>query len=360
MLGQKQGRTRTWCVGAAATVLAAGVVFSGCGGSSSSNASSSGGSGQTLEVRWAWELPNDTASSQQSTNAAQDIERASGNAISVKTYPAGSLFTEDELVNAVENHSIDLATFGLHTWGGTEPALTIDQVPFLFTRSGDEDQAVEDAFAAAHSKFGQDVNEILAKHNVLVVGWGLYGFDEDMVDSKHPIRVPSDLGGLKMRSNGPIASALFKRYGASSQSLDSSEVYTAMQRGTIDGAYSGLSSIVSRKWDEVGKYVLAIHSGLTYYPVFANLDWWKGLTSKQRNEISQAIRSTEKAEGQSVIKAYQKDLATVQQNGNQVVNPTGALRQQWRQATDFLHQTYEDLAGSSGQHLLNDLEAQGK
>lgn len=360
MLGHRQGRTRTWCAGTAATVLAAGAVFAGCGGSSSSNASASGSSGGSLDVRWAWELPNDTASSQQSMTAAHDIEQASGNAISVKTYPAGSLFTEDELVNAIENHSIDLATFGLHTWGGTEPALTIDQVPFLFTRSGDEHAAVKASYAAAHGRFGRDVNKILAKHNAIVVGWGLYGFDEDMVNSKHAIRVPSDLGGLRMRSNGPIASALYKRYGASSQSLDSSEVYTAMQRGTIDGAYSGLSSIVSRKWDEVGKYVLAIHSGLTYYPVFANLDWWKSLTSKQRDEITKAIRSTESTEGENVIKAYQKDLGAIHQNANEVVDPTGSLRQQWRQGTAFLHQTYENVAGSSGQQLLSDVEATSK
>jgi len=316
-----------------------------------------GGSGDTLTIRWAWGLPDDAPSSKQAAAVIKEIEEKSGGKIKVVSYSNGSLFTEDQIPDAVQNNSIDLGTTGLHRWGGVEKSLTIGQVPFLFTASGDEQQSVDDGLTLAHGQFGTDVNAILGRHKAIAVGWGYYGFDEDMVNSKHPIVHPQDLDGLRMRSNGPVTDALFQKYGATAESLDSSEVYTEMQRGSIDGAYSGLTSIVSRKWYETGQYVLATHGGLTYNPVFANLDWWNGLTADQRSIISTAIADSEEAESSDVVAADQAALKTLADHNIQVTEATGALRTEWEEATKFQLDSYLQLAGADGQKLYSDITA---
>lgn len=73
-----------------------------------------------------------------------------------------------------------------------------------------------------------------------------------MTNSKHPIEKPEDLKGLKMRiPGGDFFSAFYTAFGASPQAMSWSEVFTALQQGTIDGHDNSLSTINSANVQEV-------------------------------------------------------------------------------------------------------------
>jgi TRAP-type C4-dicarboxylate transport system substrate-binding protein len=133
-----------------------------------------------------------------------------------------------------------------------------------------------------------------------------------------------------MRSEGKLSALFLKSQGATPVAVDSSEVYTALQRGTLDGGVSGLSSIVSRKWFEVGKYITAIHYVPLVYPIQANLQWWQGLTQAQRDIISKAASISEKLAVADIEREFEDDIHVARKNGNQVYQPTPAELQQWQ------------------------------
>jgi TRAP-type C4-dicarboxylate transport system substrate-binding protein len=206
---------------------------------------------------------------------------------------------------------------------------------------------------ALHGELGEVVNKTLNKHNVQVIGWGFYGYAESYVNIKRPIRVPADLKGLKMRAEGKLSALFLRSQGATPVAVDSSEVYTALQRGSLQGAVSGLSSIVSRKWYEVGKYITAIHYVPLVYPVQGNLQWWRSLTSEQRDIISKAVAETEKSSVAAIENEFERDIKIAQQRGDHVYRPTYAELEKWKAvAGTMAREDYLAESGKAGEQIL--------
>ena len=304
-----------------------------------------------LTVRLAWYMPPHTATAEQGQAFAKAISTMSGGKIKVETYPSGSLLKESNIAQGLTNNTANMAIFGMHWWAKYEPALEWDTIPFL---ANDADTLLK----ALHGKLGQDVNAHLNKHGVQVIGWGFYGYAESYVNTKHTLKVPGDLKGLKMRSEGKLSAKFLASQGATPVAVDSSEVYTALQRGSLDGAVSGLSSIVSRKWYEVGHYITAIHYVPLVYPVQVNLKWWKGLTQAQRDVISKAAVSTEEQAVANIEKEFNDDIALAKKHGNEVYRPSQAELKQWEDSAGALaRKDYVAAVGGSGQQILDDVKA---
>jgi len=161
-----------------------------------------------------------------------------------------------------------------------------------------------------------------------------------------------------MRSEGKLSALFLKAQGATPVAVDSSEVYTAMQRGALDGAVSGLSSIVSRKWYEVSKYITAIHYVPLVYPIQANLRWWNGLTPAQRKIISQAAANTEAAAVTDIENEFNRDIKLAKQHGDQVYRPTTAQLATWKATAGAMgRKEYLAETGPQGRQILADVQA---
>jgi TRAP-type C4-dicarboxylate transport system substrate-binding protein len=306
-------------------------------------------SAQTLTIRFAWYMPPHTATANQGDAIAKNIEKMSGGKIKVETYPSGSLLKESTIGDGIANNTVNMGIMAIHWWSKLEPALEFDTIPFLMNDAGK-------VLPALHGDVGKDINAILNKHNVEVAGWGFYGYAESYVNTKHPIKLPSDLKGLKMRSEGKLNAIFLKAQGAIPVAVDSAEVYTALQRGTLDGATSGLASIISRKWYEVGKYITAIHYVPLIYPVQVNAKWWHGLTEEQRSTIAKAIVETEKTNVAEIEKAFNDQIEIAKKHGDQIYRPTAADLKTWQAATeDMAKKDYLKQAGDTGKKLLDDL-----
>lgn len=304
-----------------------------------------------LTVRFAWYMPPNTATDKQGSTVAKEIESLSHGQIQVQTYPSGSLLKASNIAQGLTNNTANMGIFAMHWWSKQEPSLEWDTIPFLIDDAGA-------LLKALHGKLGEDVNKTLNKHGVQIVGWGFYGYAKSYVNTKHPIKLPTDLKDLRMRSEGKLSAQFLKAEGATPVAVDSSEVYTSMQRGALDGGVSGLSSIVSRKWYEVGKYITAIHYVPLVYPIQANLKWWQGLTQNQRDIISKAAAESEKLAVADIEKEFKDDIGIARKNGNQVYEPSMTELKQWKTAAAPLAQkNYLAQTGATGQQILDDVKA---
>lgn len=310
-----------------------------------------GANAADLTIRMAWYMPPDTAVSDQGQKIADKIKSMSDGDIDVKTFPSGSLLKESNIGQGVANNTANMIISGMHWWSKQAPALQWDTIPFLVTDASD-------LLKKLHGPLGNDVNNILNQFGTQVIGWSFYGYALSYINSEHPVKVPSDLKGLKMRSEGKLSSIFLKSQGATPVSMDSSEVYTAMQRGTLDGAVSGLSSLVSRKWYEVGKYVTAIHYAPLVYPVQVNRQWWQGLKPEQRKLIKKAVASTESDAVAEIDKEFKHDIAVMKKHGNKVYRPSDKELKTWRKAGEAqARKHYLEDAGDKGKKILHDVDA---
>lgn len=96
-----------------------------------------------------------------------------------------------------------------------------------------------------------------------------------------------DLSGLNIRVT-PIYRAFFASMGAAMIRTAPGDVYTALERGTVDGYGWPTQGVLDLGWHEVTKYRVDPPFYRASVEVLVNLDTWNGLTDEQRATLREA------------------------------------------------------------------------
>jgi TRAP-type C4-dicarboxylate transport system substrate-binding protein len=145
--------------------------------------------------------------------------------------------------------------------------------------------------------------------------------------SNFPVNGLGDFKGKTFRV-APVYVPLLKKLGAGSVSMPPGEIYTAMERGVVDGFGWPTLGILDFGWTEVTKY--RIDPG--FYPVglgiFLNLDKWNKLPADIRSEIESIAVAMEKTAYAYYSKKAEEETAGIQKKGMKIINlPPGDAKQ---------------------------------
>ena len=95
----------------------------------------------------------------------------------------------------------------------------------------------------------------MEKKGVVGLAWAENGFRQ-VTNSKHEIKEPEDLKGLKLRVVGsPIFIDIFKQLGADPVSMSWGDAVTAFQQGVVDGQENPMGVLIPVKIWQYHKYV---------------------------------------------------------------------------------------------------------
>jgi len=113
---------------------------------------------------------------------------------------------------------------------------------------------------------------------------------------KKPIAGIADLKGCKVRVAGPSQGDFLNALGAQPVAIAFGEVYTALERGTVDCAVTGTGTGNAQKWYEVTSnlYTLVTSWGISGYMV--NLAWWNKLDPQVRTFLENYFVKLEDAQ----------------------------------------------------------------
>lgn len=95
--------------------------------------------------------------------------------------------------------------------------------------------------------------------------------------SKKPVKTLEDIKGLRLRSPGPIQTALVRELGASPLTMPVPELYDALNRGMADGTVIGFSAVKDFKLYEVLKYHTISNLYVMTMGLAMNLKSWNSL-----------------------------------------------------------------------------------
>jgi TRAP-type C4-dicarboxylate transport system substrate-binding protein len=111
--------------------------------------------------------------------------------------------------------------------------------------------------------------------------------------------------------------------------MTSADVYMALQRQTIDGANSGLTSFRSRKWYEVLNHVQLLEEMVTSLDMIANLKWWNSLSPDHQKIIEESLRGAMIWSWQEAIKEADEDVKFLKEKGLKVVDLKKTAPGEW-------------------------------
>lgn len=144
--------------------------------------------------------------------------------------------------------STDLAAYATSTLSAIDPLLNIATMPWTF-------DSYEQAAEVIATTGGEYYADELDDKGLTYLGAFHNGFRQ-LTNSKHAVTKPDDLKGLKIRIPGSeIYMTFWQAVGASPTAMSWSEVFTAIQQGTIDGQENGVPITDSAKMYEVQKYL---------------------------------------------------------------------------------------------------------
>jgi len=237
--------------------------------------------GQQTLLRYAGQLPTTHHLTKADYRFAKMVEEKTNGKVKIEIYPAGQLYRMDGIRKAVMSGTVDMGVTYEGTWTGPIPLVDFFIVPFVLNNYKEVQKAWD-------GKIGNKLREEMEKNGVKALGFGAYGESFSITNIKKPLKRPEDFKGLKIRTHEPIAAESVKALGASPVFMSSAEVYTALQKGTVDGATSGPTSFVQRKWYEITKYSTITFSVYSVWPVMINLKVWNGLPKEIQKILQEA------------------------------------------------------------------------
>lgn len=121
-----------------------------------------------------------------------------------------------------------------------------------------------------------------------IIAWTSIG-SRSIVNSKHPVKTVDDMKGLKIRCmEDPILAEAINALGAIGTPMPASEVYTALQQGTIDGTDHTPANVAANSWYEICKYYSLTEHFTIPDPVFVSKAWFDRLSPEDQAALIEA------------------------------------------------------------------------
>jgi len=196
------------------------------------------------------------------------LEQATKGSIEVQIFPSGQLGNATNALEGLKFGTVEMAV--VHDGGISSVYRPFDifAIPYLFP-----DHAT--AYKVLDGKFGQEfADEMLKQTGIRLLAYADNGI-RHFTNSKHPIKTPQDLKGLKIRVQpAPVFLTMVRALGASPSAIDWGELPAALSQGTVDGEENSVTNIMaaslyqSQKYATLDGHVYSLHAymiGDTFY-----------------------------------------------------------------------------------------------
>lgn len=218
-------------------------------------------------------------------------ERTNGR-INIKLFPGVSLVQGDQTreFTAIRQGVIDLAIGSTINWSPQIKELNLFSLPFLMP----DYKAID---ALTHGEVGKQIFATVDKAGALPLAWGENGYRE-ITNSKHPIKSPEDLKGLKIRVVGsPLFLDTFTALGANPTQMSWADAQPALASGAVDGQENPLSIFTAAKLQNVGQKYVTMWGYVADPLIFVvNKDIWASWTPADQAIVREAAIEAGKQE----------------------------------------------------------------
>lgn len=321
----------------AAVMLSLAACSSGTSSNSGSSASGSGGDASsaeqpvTIKLGWAETAERSGhALSEAAYTFKEQVEALSNGSITVDLYPAAQLGDATSMLTQVEAGTLEACMIVSNGQFATSyyPDLGFLDIPFLF-ESSQEAYDLLNPEGEFFLDLQSDISEKTGIRPLVFFNEGL----RHITNSKHEIRTPEDMKGLKIRTMNVTAHMkMFEALGTQPTNVSWNELYTALQTGLADGQENPIANAVYISAWEVQKY-MTLDGHVCLCGLFCmNEDFYQSLSQAQKDAVDQAALKALEAEYSMYQSNEAANLELLKENGLQVTELTSEEIDAFRQA----------------------------
>lgn len=217
----------------------------------------------------------------------QKVEELSGGVITVNNYASGSLFTQEGEVAAMMTGDLDLSTLAFQDMAPYLPAAAMFAAPYIFT-SYDHMEKVFDIDSEVAAEFYAMVAEACGYTPLAAMTQGSRTINTKLTT---PIMTPEDMEGMILRMpNAPAWISAGESLGGNVTPIAYSEVYTALQTGTIEAQDNPLPGTYAMKFYEVTKQISLTKHIIDVKLLCVTNSVWDTMNAQQKAWMKQAAQ----------------------------------------------------------------------
>ncbi|MCI8513410.1 MAG: DctP family TRAP transporter solute-binding subunit [Lachnospiraceae bacterium] len=253
------------------------------------------------------------------------MEEYSNGTITVDHFPDNSLGDDKTVIEQTQLGDIDLCVSSTSPLVNVYPDYYVFDAPYLFLNR-------DHALKAMESEEGTAIREGIKDAGTGLIGlaWWENGF-RNITNNKVAVRLPEDIKGMKIRTmENDVHLAAFKAFGANPTPMAFSELYTAMQQGTVDGQENPLAIIVGNKFYEVQKYISRTEHIYVPFCVVMNEDKFNSLTAEQQEAVLKAMEEATEFQLQNNMDLEADGIKACEDGGAEIIELTADEKAAWQ------------------------------
>jgi TRAP-type C4-dicarboxylate transport system substrate-binding protein len=200
---------------------------------------------------------------------AQSVKEKTGGQVEIELVSLPELgFGGVELIKLIKTGVVDVAEIYGGYVAGEMPLMEILELPGIFP----DPETAKKAILA-----WKDTEAKLLRQRAGAELLAMAAYPDQAIFSKKPLKTLDDFRGLKTRVHSVALSSLVAGLGGEPLSIAFAEVYTALERGTVDAAFTGTKPGYDQRWYEVSKYLVGPISMRPHVALSVNRNSWKRL-----------------------------------------------------------------------------------
>jgi TRAP-type transport system periplasmic protein len=265
-----------------------------------------------------WNLPTVAAPTYFHTvnyNAwAAKVKEKSGGRMEIRVHPASSLYPGPELIPAVLDGRTEVGT------------ILASYLTDVFLEMGPLELPFMTGSVEEHKKAALQLRpfytEMLAKKGLKLLS--IDTWPSQQIFSTVPIRTVADWKGKKIRVYGTDSANISRLLGAAPVNIAFGEVYSALEKRTVDGAMTSATNAEPMKFFEVAKYLDYWYlAGAAQEWLVANQKAWDALPKDLQQVVLDSIKDVnlEEKEWADAIATDERTRKRLPELGMTIVDP---------------------------------------
>jgi len=271
------------------------------------------------------------------TELAARVNSEMDGKVCLEVYPNSTLYGDGKVLEALLLGDVQMAAPSLSKFEKYTKQFRLFDLPFMFKNI----DAIDEFQASAS---GQAMKQSMTKRGLLGLEFWHNGLKQ--LSATKPLISPADAAGLKFRVQASdVLVAQFKTLGAVPQKMAFSEVYQALQSGTIQGQENTYSNIYGKKFFEVQDSVTESNHGVIDYLVITSTEFWDGLPNDIRNQLATILREVTVSRNAQAFGVNEANKEAILAAGKTIHTLTAAQRAEWKAAMLPVWDQFKDDVG---------------
>ena len=280
---------------------------------------------------------------------AKLVSDKSGGELKIQVFPNSSLGDNTAMMEQLQFGSLDMMAPSVAALSGFTPSTAIFDLPYLFKNEAAAEEVLD-------GPLGDTVGKALEPQGFYLLGWMTQSWRH--LTCNKEVTKPADVAGIKIRTmDSKYHMAHFNTLGASAIPMAMSELYTALQQGTIDAQENPYTNIVNSRFYEVQKYVVETGHIYDACPLIISTITWKRLDDNQKKIIQEAAAEAVNWERAEVKKDDAVFREQVKKSGTTVIVLTPEQRAEFRKAAQPVYDEFVKEQGQAGADAVKSVEA---